>query len=108
MDKRVWIRRVLQTVLLFSFVYVSIRSLDHMLSEETNISIEYKSGTIKLPALTICPYVLQNSDGIKFVAGQNKTLLQAFESINTLDISEIISIEYKLVESLRTLEKRYK
>ncbi len=77
-----------------------------MLSEETNISIEYKSATIKLPALTICPYVLQSPEYVKFLSGQNKTLLQAFESSNTLDISEIISIEYKLVESLRTLEKR--
>ncbi len=93
-------RIILHTILFVVFLIILTQSIHQLHVQDTNISIEYKPDYVPLPELTFCPV----PGGVNF--NETYTFSDILTSSGSLNSEHVISADYVVPKSLRTIEER--
>ncbi len=93
-------RLILRIVLTIGFLVAVGNSIYTWMLEDTYLSIEYDTGNIPIPSITICPYII-DTNYPRYAKGGNKTLTQLIDEIepfrnSIMEATFIIGDEFKV------------
>ncbi len=100
-DCKFTLRFLLKTILLGLLITISVRGIQKIIEEDTNVSIKYVTKSLLFPAVTLCPYVRRSNSGYTSNS-KFETLVQAYEAIPTLSKSDM-DINFLSVDNIRDL-----